>query len=328
MMEDLMNKINVLFLSSLVLVGPSAYGMRQGIADIREGFEAAGAGIRDAADNLPNRMYDNMQEDRQDLHDAVKGFRKNIDDAVGDVFGNTEALFGSKGQYNTYINKLNRLKDRAKNAQRNHDFEFDAHEEFQDLIDQEAAAIEKQQRKQQYNPQPAVTVRGKRVRQPQTAQQRVQVAKMPTHVESLQRAVDAFDNALNAAEVNNNPRAQQNGRNNRRNVAAPVVNNRRSLVTQARKQLNTAIASFKDTLESQRDKACDGSPFNEVIYGGSSVRSWVAMGALALGALLFGQTVKDSATGQRVADWFTQGKEFAKTAFTAAFDWITAKFTA
>lgn len=328
-MEDLMNKINVLFLSSLMLVGPSAYGMgqslRQAWTDFRQGLRSATTGVRDAGDNLPNRMYANAQDERQGMNDDIKGFKKEIDTSVGDLFESSEALFG-KGQYNTYINKLTRLKDRAKTAARNTDFDFDADVEFQDLIDQEATAIEKQKRKQQTRqPAPVTTVRGKKVRQPQPAQQRVAAAVMPNHVTQLQRDIDAFDRALNNEVNNPRPQPQRNNVRNGRN-AAPVVNNQRSAVTQARKKLNATIDSFKSALEAQREKACEESPINEVVYGGSNLRSWATMGALALGALLLGESAKDSATGQRVAGWFAQGSETIKTVFTNAFNWLAAKF--
>lgn len=322
-----MNKINVLFLSSLILVGPSAYGMRQSLrqawTDFRQGFKSATTDVRDAGNNLPNRMYANAQEERQGMNDDIKGFKKEIDNGIGDLFESSEALFGKK-QYNTYINKLNGLKERAKTAVRNTDFDFDADAEFQDLIDQEAAAIEKQQRKQQYRQQPAVTtVRGKRVRQPQSVQQRIAPAVMPNHVLNLQRDIDAFDRALND-QVNIRPQPQRN--NVRGRNAAPVVVNQRSAVTQARKRLNATIDSFKSALEVQLEQECEKSPLNEAVYGGSSLRSWATMGALALGALFLGESIKDSETGQRVSGWFAQGGETIKTAFTNAFNWIAAKF--
>ena len=48
---------------------------------------------------------------------TLKVSKKKLITSVGDLFESSEALFG-KGQYNTYINKLNRLKDRAKTAAR------------------------------------------------------------------------------------------------------------------------------------------------------------------------------------------------------------------
>src|SRR2546421_12548955 len=138
-MEDLMNKINVLFLSTLILVGPSAYGM-QAVKDLRKGMKDATADLKEAGNNNPKTWAENTSEELNGLNKDVKGLRKETNKIVDGVFELSETLgsFGGyKQRYNSYINTLNKLKTTAK---ANAKLEFDAEDEaeFQDLIDQEA----------------------------------------------------------------------------------------------------------------------------------------------------------------------------------------------
>lgn len=320
-MEDLMNKINVLFLTTLILAGPNAYGMNQAIKDLRKGVKDAKAGVKEAGDNnLPNKMVENASDEIKGLNKDVKGLKKETDSIVDGVFELSETLAsfgGYKQRYNSHINTLNKLRSEAKQGD---ELEFDE-ADFQDLIDQEAAALQKQQKSVPVAVSRNRNNRRNNVRQQQPAQ-RV-AAVMPNHVEQLKRSVEAFNYAIdNHVNIQPQPQPRQ-GRRGR----APVINNRSS-VADARKALNKTIDDFKDALESKREAVCEKSTLGEFVYGGSSIRSLATMAVVALGALYLGQSVKDSETGQKASGWFTQGTESIKGMFSGAFDWIKKQFTA
>ena len=285
-----MNKINILFLSSLMVAGSGAFGMQQAIKDIRKGVTDAKTNVKAAGDNtLPNRMVENTSDEIKGLNKDVKGLKKETDNIVNSVFELSETLAsfgGYKQRYNSHINTLNKLKSEAKQGDQ---LEFDE-ADFKDLMDQEAETLKKQK---------AVPVaRQNRSNMRQQPVQRVGAAVMPGHVAQLKRSVDAFNYA-----VDNQVNVQPQQRAVRRGVA-PVVN-RRSSVADARKALNKTIEDFTNALEKQREAVCAKSTLGEVVYGGSDIRSLATLAVVAAGALYWGKSVGASETGQALKGWFT-----------------------
>lgn len=296
-----MNKINVLFLSSLMVAGSGAFGM-QAIRDFRKGVTDARANVKATADNsLPNRMVENASDEIKGLNKDVKGLKKETDNIVNSVFELSETLAsfgGYKQRYNSHINALVKLKADAKQGD---ELDFDE-ADFKDLIDQEAETLKKQKA--------APVARQNRNVKQQPAQRG---AIMANHVAQLKRSVEAFNTALDN-QVNVQPRAG-------RRAAAPVVNR----VADARKALNTTIEKFQADLEAQREAVCQKSTLGEVVYGGSDFRSLATLAVMAVGAWYLGQSMNDSETGRTVKGWFAQGREAMQTAFTGIFNWIATK---
>jgi len=306
-----MNKINVFLLSSLMLSGPSAFGM-QFVKDLRTGVNAAKVRVKEVGDNsLPNRMVENTSDEIKGLNKDVKGLKKETDNIVNSVFELSETLAsfgGYKQRYNSHISTLNKLKVSAKEGDQ---LDFDE-ADFKDLIDQEKAVLDKQQKTV-----PVVSRNGRgNVKQPV---QRA-VAVMPGYVAQLKRSVEAFNYAV---DNHVNPRQPQQRVRVARGVA-PVVNGRLS-VADARKALDKTIDDFKGALENQREKICTKSTVGDFVYGGSGIRSWVTLGVVALGALYLGKSVKDSESGEKASVWFTQGSNAVKNVCNGIYDWIMAK---
>ncbi len=297
-----MNKINILFLSSLMLVGSGAFGM-QAIKDLRKGVTDARTNVKATGNNLPNRYVENASDEIKGLNKDIKGLKKETDNIVNSVFELSETVgsFGGyKQRYNSHINTLANLKSEAKQG---NELDFDK-DDFKNLIDQEAATLKKQPQQR-----PMASRNGR--------QQPVQkvVPVMQGHVDQLKRSVDAFNNA-----INNQGNIQQQKR-----AVAPGINNRRLSVADARKALNKTIEDFEKALERQREAVCAKSTLGDFVYGGSNTRSLVTLAVVALGALYLGQSVKASETGQVLTGWFTEGSDIIKTVFTGMFDWIKAK---
>lgn len=302
-MEDLMNKINVLFLSSLMVAGSGAFGM-QAIRDFRKGVTDARANVKATADNsLPNRMVENASDEIKGLNKDVKGLKKETDNIVNSVFELSETLAsfgGYKQRYNSHINALVKLKADAKQGD---ELDFDE-ADFKDLIDQEAETLKKQKAA-------PVARQNRNVKQQQA--QKTNTKNSNYYVAQLKRNVAAFNTAVDN-QVNVQPRAG-------RRAAAPVVNR----VADARKALNATIEEFQAYLETQRESVCQKSTLGEVVYGGSDLRSLATLAVMAVGAWYLGQSMNDSETGRTVKGWFAQGREAMQTAFTGIFNWIATK---
>lgn len=301
-----MNKINVLFLSGLLVAGSGAFGMQGFVRDLRKGVTDAKTNVKAAADNnLPNRIIENTSDEIKGLNKDVKGLKKETDNIVNSVFELSETLAsfgGYKQRYNSHINALAKLKADAKQGD---ELEFDE-ADFKDLIDQEAETLKKQK---------AAPVARQNRNVKQQVAQKANAKNANYYVAQLKRSVEAFNNALdNQVNVRPQPRAG-------RRAAAPVVNR----VADARKALNTTIEEFQSYLEGQREAVCQKSTLGEVVYGGTNLRSLATLAVVAGGLFYLGQSLANSETGQKLNDWGATVQNVVTTALTNVFNWFAAK---
>jgi uncharacterized phage infection (PIP) family protein YhgE len=267
---------------------------------------------RNTGENLPNTKVKRAKTEVKGLKKDIKSLQKETDEIVNDVFELSETLAGLAGykqHFNSYINTLNTLKAEAKELRQGEELDFDAADYFKDLVNQEATAKQKQRQ---------VPARGNS-KQPQQV-------TIKSRVDTLKRSVDAFNNALNNNGRNQPQQPQRGARGGigRRGGAQgnPV---RPVSIDATRNALNQAIDDFKNDLEKQRENVCTQSTFGDFFYGGSTMRNVVTMGVLALGALYMCDSVKNTATGQKISQMANTGSTMVKQALNKAFTWIMAK---
>jgi hypothetical protein len=321
-MEDLMKKINTLILSSLVVVAP-AFGMNnQNQANQNQGgiWAAVKRSLGTARNNVRQNLNDapglgianQVTQARKDMNDAkqeVKDTAKEIKGMVNDGFGFIEsgasALFGFQ-EYSAHITTLDHIEEALDLG----GMEIIINKnEFKNIVDAEKEALKKQNAPRQVGARQVNRFNAKQpVMQNKVGEITNLVTQLENNIENYNRALDVQQRAANIQQggrgrmINGNPTAQ---------------------LDNARKTLQNTIEALRTKIEKQRDAAAKKSPAGEFVYGGTGLRSWLTMGALALGALYFGQAMKEEPVVQEYTSWIS---DIFSTVVTGVFSRIAGLF--